>query len=157
MLRKGNAEREGFEPSWRVTPPTAFPVRRPRPTRRSLLADCIRDPRAAQPAPLMVLPEARPGYLPSDPYFASGENLRHVCPLRIPPVHGPAFRVGLRAPRPVVDRLHLPDLLADRAGLPTTRRTLVLLVTGTPQLGSPIGRTEAAPLYSTLPERCPSG
>ena len=26
-----NAEREGFEPSIRVTPDTAFPVRRPRP------------------------------------------------------------------------------------------------------------------------------
>jgi hypothetical protein len=27
MSHKGNAEREGFEPSWRVTPPTAFPDR----------------------------------------------------------------------------------------------------------------------------------
>jgi hypothetical protein len=25
VSHKGNAEREGFEPSWRVTPPTAFP------------------------------------------------------------------------------------------------------------------------------------
>ncbi len=32
----GHAEREGFEPSIRVTPYTAFPMRRPRPARRSL-------------------------------------------------------------------------------------------------------------------------
>ena len=36
LLVDRKTEREGFEPSIRVTPDTAFPVRRPRPTRRSL-------------------------------------------------------------------------------------------------------------------------
>src|ERR1019366_5105736 len=47
LLYMENPEREGFEPSIPVTRYTAFPVRRPRPTRRSLLRDCIRDLRQA--------------------------------------------------------------------------------------------------------------
>src|ERR1700686_1694237 len=62
------------------------------------------------------------------------ENLRHVRPVRLSPLHRPALRVRFRAPRAVVDRLHLLDLLAHRSGRPPTRRALVLLVTRAPQL-----------------------
>src|SRR5579863_2297137 len=68
------------------------------------------------------------GYLPCSNSIASGGTPRHVRSARLPSVHGLAVRARLRPARPLVDRFYLPDLLADRARLPATRRSLVLLV-----------------------------
>src|ERR1700730_11961276 len=70
-----NRSERDSNPRYRLTRYTAFPVRRPRPTRRSLLPDCIRDSRstpARQRA--AVSPVPRPGYLPWQLHNASGRT-----------------------------------------------------------------------------------